>query len=144
MADHQLDILGVIAVGGFAGAEARYGAGVLWPHTASGFPSTTLLINVVGCALIGVLMTVITEFVEPHRLVRPLLGVGVLGGFTTFSTYCTDALGLIQAGRPAAALMYVAATPVVCLIAVWAAVAATRLAGGAVARPVADGQGERS
>ena len=79
-------VLGAIAVGGVVGAEARYGLGVLLPHRADEWPWATLLTNVSGCLLIGVLMVVIVERIRPHPLVRPLLGVGVLGGYTTFST----------------------------------------------------------
>jgi CrcB protein len=89
----------------------------------------TLVVNVVGCLLIGVLMTVITDFVSPHRLVRPFLGVGVLGGFTTFSTSCADTLSLVAAGRPVPALLYLSLTPISALGAVWIGVTGTRLAG---------------
>jgi CrcB protein len=145
LAGHRLDVLGVIAAGGVIGAEARYGLGLLLPHTAAGFPTATLLINAVGCGLIGVLMPVIAGFVEPHRLVRPFIGVGILGGFTTFSTYCTDTLGLVHAGRAALALLYMAITPIIALIAVWAGVVSTNLAAGAFAsRRAVDDTGSRS
>ena len=92
-------VLGAIAVGGVVGAEARYGLGVLLPHRADEWPWATLLTNVSGCLLIGVLMVVIVERIRPHPLVRPLLGVGVLGGYTTFSTYAVDTVAAVQAGR---------------------------------------------
>lgn len=129
LAGHRLDVLGAIAAGGIVGAEARYGSGSLWPDRVPDFPMNTLVVNVVGCLLIGVLMTVITDFVSPHRLVRPFLGVGVLGGFTTFSTYCADTLSLVAAGRPVPALLYLSLTPISALGAVWIGVTGTRLAG---------------
>jgi CrcB protein len=131
---HPLDVLGVIAVGGVVGAEARYGVGVELPHGVGGWPWSTLLINVSGCLLIGVLMVVITELVEPHRLVRPFLGVGVLGGYTTFSTYTVDTLSLAEAGRPGPALAYFVLTPVVALLACAAGAGATRLVAGRIDR----------
>jgi fluoride exporter len=134
LAGHALDVLGVIAVGGVLGAEARYGIGVALPHGVGGWPWATLLINVSGCLLIGVLMVVITELVAPHRLVRPFLGVGVLGGYTTFSTYTVDVLSLAQAGRPSLALAYFVLTPVVALLACAAGAGATRLATGQIDR----------
>jgi fluoride ion exporter CrcB/FEX len=67
------------------------------------FPWSTLLVNASGCVLIGVLMVLVTEVTEPHRLVRPFLAVGFLGGFTTFSTFGLDVQSLLLAGRPAAA-----------------------------------------
>src|SRR3954463_11253863 len=103
-------VLAAIAVGGALGAEARYGLGVLLPHTPGQWPWATWLINVSGCFLIGILMVVITELTSPHRLVRPLLGVGVLGGYTTFSTAMVDVQQLELAGRGGAALGYLIST----------------------------------
>ncbi|MEU8545427.1 fluoride efflux transporter CrcB [Streptomyces roseoverticillatus] len=117
-----------VSLGGGAGAVARYGAGLLWPAPAGAFPWTTFLINVVGCALIGVLLTVISELAAPHRLLRPFLGTGVLGGFTTFSTYAVDIQRLSAHGHLATALAYLAGTLAAALAAVWAAATATRAA----------------
>jgi len=128
LAGHPLDVLGAIAVGGVIGAEARYGIGLAWPHGPSGWPWATLLINVSGCLLIGVLMVVITEFVEPHRLVRPFLGVGILGGYTTFSTYTVDAISLADGARPGLAVAYLVVTPVLAVLACALGAGATRLA----------------
>ncbi|MFI7617470.1 fluoride efflux transporter CrcB [Nonomuraea terrae] len=118
--------LGVIALGGAAGALARYGLGVAFPHQAGAFPWTTLAVNVSGCLLIGVLMVAITEIWSAPGWVRPLLGVGVLGGYTTFSTYVLEARRLLDGGAARAALAYLVITPVLALAAVWAGSAATR------------------
>ncbi|MCF3104140.1 CrcB family protein [Streptomyces roseoverticillatus] len=115
-----------VSLGGGAGAAARYGAALLWPTPAGAFPWTTFLINVVGCALIGVLLAVIGELAAPHRLLRPFLGTGVLGGFTTFSTYAVDIQRLTADGHVATALAYLAGTLLAALTAVWAAATATR------------------
>ncbi|MGC5565426.1 fluoride efflux transporter CrcB [Streptomyces sp. FR-108] len=117
----------VVAVGGAAGASARYGAALLWPAQAGGFPWTTFWVNAAGCFVMGVLMVLITEVWVPHRLVRPFFGTGVLGGFTTFSTYAVDIQRLMAEGHPRTALAYLAGTLVAALAAVWTAVAATRL-----------------
>ncbi|MBM4793565.1 fluoride efflux transporter CrcB [Streptomyces sioyaensis] len=122
----QWPVIGVVAVGGAIGATARYGAALLWPTAAGTFPWTTLTVNAVGCALMGVLMVVITEVRSAHRLVRPFLGTGILGGFTTFSTYAVDIQRLVDARRPALAVAYLAGTLLLALAAVWAAVAGTR------------------
>ncbi|MGI5285762.1 fluoride efflux transporter CrcB [Nonomuraea polychroma] len=121
--------LAVIAVGGVAGALARYGLGVAFPQSAGLFPWTTLAINVSGCLLIGVLMVAITELWSAPGWVRPLLGVGVLGGFTTFSTYVLETGRLLVAGAARTALAYLVLTPVLALVAVWVGSAATRLVG---------------
>ncbi|GAA2815898.1 CrcB family protein [Saccharopolyspora taberi] len=116
------DLLGAVAVGGSIGSLLRHGASLLWPG-----PWSTLLVNAVGCVAIGVLMHVITEVVSTHRLVRPFLGVGVLGGFTTFSTYVADAIRLVAGHRPGLALAYLLGTVLVALAAVVAGVALARL-----------------
>ncbi|MFG2830025.1 fluoride efflux transporter FluC [Streptomyces sp. NPDC048434] len=122
----QWPVIGVVAAGGAIGASARYGAALLWPTGSGAFPWTTLAVNAVGCALMGVLMVVITEVRPAHRLVRPFLGTGILGGFTTFSTYAVDIQRLAGAGRPAAALACLAGTVLAALAAVWGAVTGTR------------------
>jgi fluoride exporter len=139
----QRDVLAAIAVGGVAGAEARYGIGVVLPHTSSERPWATLLINISGCFLIGVLMITITEFVEVHPLVRPCLGVGVLGGYTTFSTYAVDALSLARAGRTGIALAYLVSTPVLAVLACAAGAGVARLIGTAGAQPARRRPGKR-
>jgi CrcB protein len=123
---HQGPVLAVIAVGGAAGACARYGASLLWPSAPGAFPWTTLVVNAVGCAVIGVFMVVITDVWAAHRLVRPFFGTGVLGGFTTFSTYATDIRRLVDRGEARSGLLYMVLTLVVALAAVWAGSAFTR------------------
>ncbi|MFJ2863010.1 fluoride efflux transporter CrcB [Kitasatospora sp. NPDC087314] len=116
----------VVAVGGAIGAVARYGAGLAWANGPTAFPWTTLLINVVGCAVIGVFLVVITEGRPAHPLLRPFFGTGVLGGFTTFSTYAVDIRRLVEAGRPGIGLAYLGLTLLGALGAVWAAAVLTR------------------
>jgi crcB protein len=119
------DVVAAVALGGALGAVTRYGIAVAWPHTPAGFPWATLVTNLTGCALIGVLMQVVETRVARHRLVRPFLGTGVLGGFTTFSTYAVEARGLVAAGRPGLALGYLLGTLAGAVVAVrlgmWAA-----------------------
>ncbi|MFF5213091.1 fluoride efflux transporter FluC [Streptosporangium sp. NPDC000396] len=119
-------VLAVIAVGGAIGAGARYGAGLLWPAATGSFPWTTLGVNASGCLLIGFLIVVLTEVGTAPIWARPFFGTGVLGGYTTFSTYCVDIEHLVAQGRPGLALGYLAATPVAALVAVAAGAWATR------------------
>ncbi|MFH8385349.1 fluoride efflux transporter CrcB [Kitasatospora sp. NPDC018058] len=116
----------VVAVGGAIGALARYAAGLGWVTGPTAFPWTTLLINVVGCAVIGVFLVVITEGRPAHPLLRPFFGTGVLGGFTTFSTYSVDIRRLLEAGRLGPGLAYLGLTLLLALGAVWAAAVLTR------------------
>ncbi|UQA97013.1 fluoride efflux transporter CrcB [Streptomyces halobius] len=122
----QWPVLGVVALGGALGASARYGASLLWPTAAGSFPWTTLLVNAVGCAVIGVFMVMITDVWAAHRLVRPFFGTGVLGGFTTFSAYAADIQHLVTEGRARTGLAYLALTLIAALAAVWLAAVLTR------------------
>ncbi|MEV0428821.1 CrcB family protein [Micromonospora sp. NPDC050495] len=117
LAAHPAAVLGAVAAGGALGALARAGAQALFPHSPTGFPWATLGVNVSGCLLIGVLMAVLTAR-PAGPLARPFLGVGVLGGFTTFSTYVVDGQRAVLAGAPGTALAYLAATLVGALLAV--------------------------
>jgi CrcB protein len=121
-------VLGVISAGGAIGALGRYGLATAWPHAAGHFPWATFVTNVSGCLLIGILMVLITEVWSAHRLIRPFLGVGVLGGYTTFSTYTGDVQQLVAAGAARTALLYLAGTLAAALAAVYVGITLTRLA----------------
>jgi CrcB protein len=101
--------------------------GVAFPPDQGNWPWATLSINITGCLFIGALMVLIVDVWVAHRLVRPFLGVGVLGGYTTFSTYAVEALQLIEAGRPAVGLTYLVVTVVAALVAVQLGVSMTRV-----------------
>jgi CrcB protein len=126
LAWHHGLVLAVIALGGGLGALARYGLAQLWPTHPGHFPWATFVTNVLGCLLIGVLMVLVTEVWAAHPLVRPFLGVGVLGGFTTFSTYAVETRGLLAPGTIGLAFVYVAGTLVAALLATLAGVQVTR------------------
>lgn len=119
-------VVAVISLGGAIGACARYGASLIWPAGTGQFPWTTLVVNAIGCAVIGVFMVVISEVWAAHRLVRPFFGTGVLGGFTTFSTYAVDVERLVDTGHPRMGVAYLGLTLLAALAAVWSAVWATR------------------
>lgn len=111
-------MLAAVALGGALGALARYGLGVAWPHHADGFPWATIVINISGSFAIGVLMAYIATGTR-HPLLRPLVGVGFLGGYTTFSTAMVDVRVLVDAGHPVAALLSVVAGCAGALVAVF-------------------------
>ncbi len=135
----QTKVIAAIAIGGAAGASARYGFS-LWAPTPAvwssgflhGWPLVNLAINVLGSALIGVLMVVAIDHRPDVWWLRPLLGTGVLGGFTTFSAYAVDVERLLGLGQAGAALGYLVATPVLAVAAVSLGATLTRraLAGG--------------
>lgn len=107
-----------MALGGAAGALARWALGVALPDGA-GFPWTTFAINVVGSFLLALLPAFLV--VRRSRLLTVGLGTGVLGGFTTLSTYSEQSRALLAAGRPGLAATYLLGTLAACLVAVAAA-----------------------
>jgi fluoride exporter len=124
-------VLAVIALGGIAGTEARFALERAFPAADGAWPVTTFAINLAGSFLLGALMVVLTELLtSPHRLLRPFLGVGVLGGFTTFSTAMVEVPDLLRAGRPGFALLYLVGSAVGALLAAALGVLLARAVGG--------------
>jgi CrcB protein len=124
------DIALVIAAGGAVGGGARYLLSTSWPHPDGGFPWATFIENVSGSLLLGALMVFLLEVWRPRRYARPFLGVGVLGGYTTFSTYTADIDALLRAGAVPVALAYLFGTLVVGFFATWTGLTlARRIAG---------------
>jgi CrcB protein len=121
-------VLVVVAVGGVVGAEGRFGLQSVFPHPAGGFAWATFAINLAGSLLLGALMVLVSEVWPERRLLRPFVGTGVLGGFTTFSSYTVEVQQAVADGHPATAAAYLGGTLIFGLLAVWAGVAvATRL-----------------
>ena len=118
----------IVCSGGALGAGARYLVAT-WAARALGadFPRGTLLVNVSGCFLLGVLVAALSSRPGSDDL-RLFLGAGVLGGYTTYSSFNAETLALAGSGRAGAALAYLAATVVLGL----AAGAAGLLAGRAL------------
>jgi CrcB protein len=104
-----------VAVGGALGALARWALGEAFPD-GSGFPWTTFGINVAGSFVLALLPAVTA--VRRHRTLALGLGPGVLGGFTTLSTYAEQSRSLLADGRGVLAASYVLGTLAVCLAAV--------------------------
>lgn len=109
-------VVGAVAVGGAVGAVVRYAATLRFPDVATSFPWTIFAVNVVGCFLLALLPGL--TYVRQHPLLPPLLGTGVLGGFTTLSTYSEQSRALVAAGRTGLAGAYVLGTLTAALTAV--------------------------
>ncbi|WP_412740996.1 fluoride efflux transporter FluC [Krasilnikovia sp. MM14-A1259] len=137
---HPARLLGTIAAGGVLGALARYGVTLAWPHAPGSFAWSIWVINVSGSLLIGVLMVLIAEVFGDRKLVRPFFGVGVLGGYTTFSTSIVDVQQAAAHGAAGTALLYLAATLLGALLAVWAGTAATEVLVGRRTAPGTPGE----
>ena len=118
----------LVGAGGAIGAMSRYGmaslVGRLWPMS---FPLATLLINIVGSVLMGVLIGMLARFMPPQQAeLRLFLAVGVLGGFTTFSSFSLDTIVLIERGALLQAGLYVLMSVVLCLIGLYLGLLMTR------------------
>jgi CrcB protein len=95
------------ALGGALGALARWGVATALPHSPGGWPWATLLVNLTGCLLMGALVAVLTARSPEPPWARPFLAVGVLGGYTTYSAFAVEVVGLVEAGAPVLAAGYV-------------------------------------
>lgn len=105
-----------VAVGGAAGAVARHLLTVAFPDTATSFPWTTFAINVSGAFLLALLPALAA--VTRSEVLPPLLGTGLLGGYTTLSAYSEQTRALAGAGHTGLAGLYLVGTLAVCLVAV--------------------------
>jgi CrcB protein len=118
----DVSTLAAVSIGGVLGALARYGLQSAYPSRPGGFDWATFAINVSGCLLIGMVVIFATESGRAHPLLRPFLATGVLGGYTTFSTYIIGIQHGLSAGAPRSALAYGAGTAIAALAAAWAGV----------------------
>ena len=117
-------ILVLIALGGAVGSLLRYLiGGTIQRSSASGFPIGTMFVNVAGCFLIGIFVRFLLNMQESAEL-RALLVIGFCGGFTTFSTFSFETVGLIEGGEYARAATYVLGSAVLCTVATFAGMAA--------------------
>lgn len=112
----HVSVIAAVALGGALGACARYALSLAFPDTPTAFPWTIFAVNVVGCFLLALLPAF--DAVRRRRLLPPLLGTGVLGGFTTLSTYADQSRVLVASGHVATAAAYVTGTLAACLVAV--------------------------
>jgi CrcB protein len=105
-----------VAVGGAAGAVARWALELWHPASAGQFPWTTFAINVAGSLLLALLPA--SSWVRRHQVLPPALGTGVLGGFTTLSTFSEETRALVAGGHTGLASAYVVGSVGACLLAV--------------------------
>ncbi len=111
----------IVGLGGFIGSIARYKLGELILHltTQGRFPFSTLAVNVLGCLVVGVLAGIAERHEVFGQEVRLFLFTGLLGGFTTFSVFGLEAMHLIRRGDLGIAALYVGASVILGIAAVW-------------------------
>ena len=110
----------LVLAGGAIGSLARYLAGTAIMSRFTGrFPLGTLIVNVTGCFLIGVIMTMLTQKTAPHPNWRLFLVVGILGGYTTFSSFEWETFAATRDGSPWIGLLNVMASVALGYLAVW-------------------------
>jgi fluoride exporter len=123
----RLPVVLAVAAGGALGAPIRYELSVR-VHVAPGsFPWSTFWINVSGSFLLGLLLTFMLERWPPTRYVRPFLAIGVLGAYTTFSTYSVETDLLFRDGHVAVGLSYALGSLAAGGVAVYLGIVAGRL-----------------
>lgn len=109
-----------VFIGGGIGAAARYGLqGFVYRYAPASFPYGTLAVNVLGSLVIGFLMAFFEERFLVTPALRVFLTVGILGGFTTFSSFSYETIALLRDGSYGLGLLNVAASVGTCLLATW-------------------------
>jgi CrcB protein len=116
-----------VAFGGSIGAAARYAISLRFPESVGDFPWATFAINVTGCLLLGILVVVLAERFPPNRYARPFFGTGILGGYTTFSTYSVETVLLLKDHYVDRAVAYALGSVVAGLFAAWLGIVVGRV-----------------
>ena len=117
-----------VAIGGALGSVARYAlSSWIFDITSHKFPYATLIVNVAGSFVMGILFVVVVERAALPAEMRSLLMIGFIGAFTTFSAFSLDALGLWQNGYVLMSVIYMITTVILCLVAISTAIWLTRL-----------------
>jgi fluoride exporter len=122
----RLGLLAAIFAGGMLGAVARQLMNDALPTHGDAWPWATFTVNVVGCALLGYFVTRLQERLPPTTFRRPLLGTGLCGGLTTFSTYQIELLRFARHGNALLFAGYAVGSVVSCFAAVYLATAFSR------------------
>lgn len=112
-----------IAAGGAAGSVLRFWMST-WVHSFAGrtFPYGTLTVNVLGCLAMGFLFVLFVDRLSDNAVLRAGILIGMLGGFTTFSSFSIETLNLIEQGAWVKAVVNMTGSLLLCVAATWVGV----------------------
>jgi len=117
-----------VAAGGAVGAVARYLlAANVTQRFGTGFPYGTLIVNLLGCLILGILTETFALKFHPPRLYQSMLATGFIGAFTTFSTFVMESVLLMERGAMLMAFLYVGLSVVLGIFAFIGGMAVIRL-----------------
>ena len=101
----------IVGLGGGAGSMLRYAVQKIFTvHSAAVFPTGTLLVNIAGCFLIGILWGMVSRSLTWNEEMKLLLMTGFCGGFTTFSAFTLEGIGLLKENKTALFIIYLTAS----------------------------------
>ncbi|MCO5249279.1 MAG: fluoride efflux transporter CrcB [Chitinophagales bacterium] len=117
----------LVGLGGGAGSIMRYIVAVIMPKSLTkSFPFQTFIVNIIGCFLIGLLVGWMERDVLVNSNLKLLFITGFCGGFTTFSTFSSESLGLMLGGNYSTSILYMFLSLLLGLIGVWAGIAISK------------------
>jgi CrcB protein len=103
----------IVGVGGATGSMLRYAVQKVFNiHSAAAFPTGTLLVNIAGCFLIGILWSIVSRSLSWNEEMKLLLMTGFCGGFTTFSAFTLEGIGLLKESKTSLFIIYLTASVV--------------------------------
>ncbi len=112
-----MNVILLVAAGGAVGSVARYlMASSIQTATGWAFPLGTVLVNILGCFLIGILYVLLVARPDPRHDLRALLMVGMMGGFTTFSSFSLETVTMVMNGNFGGATLNVVISVAACLV----------------------------
>ena len=107
-----------VGIGGAIGAMLRFGVGNVVDKPSSGFPLATFIVNVLGAFCIGLIAAIAVKYGADNSNIVLFFKTGICGGFTTFSAFSLESVGLLSAGKWPLALTYMCLSLIVCVIAI--------------------------
>jgi fluoride exporter len=117
-----------VILGGGLGSGLRFGVSlIIKKHYTSSFPLATFAVNLIGSLLIGIIIGLFSKSNTGNDSLKLLLATGFCGGFTTFSSFASENIDLIQSNQIGLAILYIGGSIILGLLAVWTGIALTKI-----------------